>query len=251
MRTTSTLLALASSLLLSAQGRVSTVKTDTGTVVSHYFTTGQLSSTAWTDIDGRWGHSWAYDRSGRVIFDRQTRTIGGHASVTYSYHPNGAVSKAEVSDAPDGGIQWYRSTTTFDKEGQQTGFTEQGMGNEGPIPGPGVRTVRQPPAQPAPQVPEAVREQRLFDNAYFIVARKNCRVSLRPKQASPAAKDIDAVLLKGDTLRGGSYSVGERFEQPLAHVAVTATNAKGRRNFTVQRVDSLQVDAEHRNYYPI
>jgi hypothetical protein len=35
----------------------------------------------------------------------------------------------------------------------------------------------------------------------------------------------------------------------LAHVAVTATNAKGRRNYTVQRVDSVQVDAEHWNYY--
>jgi hypothetical protein len=249
MRALSTLLAIAASLLLSAQGRERRVQTDTGSVLLHYFTTGELSTKAWTDTDNRFGHSWAYDRSGRILFERQTRRIGGHASVDFSYHPNGAVSKAEVSDAPDGGIQWYRSTTTFDPDGRQTGFTEQGMGNDGPIPGPGTRMLTRPPEVTAPAQHEQVREQRLFINEYFVVARKNCRVKLRPTQTSPAAKDIDAVLLKGDTLRGGSYSIGERFDTPLAHVAVTATNAKGRRNYTVQRVDSVQVDAEHRNYY--
>ena len=126
MRTVPTFIALSTSLLLSAQGREQTVKTDTGTVILHWSTTGQLSSKAWMDVADRWGHSWAYDRSGRVIFERQTRKIGGHASVDFSYHPDGTVSKAEVSQAPDGGIQWYRSTTTFDTAGVQTGFTEQG-----------------------------------------------------------------------------------------------------------------------------
>ena len=70
------------------------MKTDTGTVILHWSTTGQLSSKAWMDVADRWGHSWAYDRSGRVIFERQTRKIGGHASVDFSYHPSGAVSKA-------------------------------------------------------------------------------------------------------------------------------------------------------------
>mgnify|MGYP001600905048 CR=1 FL=1 len=250
MRTTSILFALASSLLLSAQGRESIEQTDTGTVVLHYFTTGQLSTKAWTDADGRWGHSWAYDRSGRVIFDRQTRTVGGHASVTYSYHPNGAVSKAEVSDAPDGGIQWYRSTTTFDVEGLQTGFTEQGMGNQGPIPGVGTGVDRKPETlKPVKQ--EVVEEQRMFTSEYFVVATKRCHVHLHPEQTSPASPEIDGIQSKGDTLRGGAYSMGEQWEDPLKHVNVTVTSRNGKRAFKVLRVDTVQVAEDHRRYYVV
>ncbi|MBS1937923.1 MAG: hypothetical protein JSS84_08960 [Bacteroidetes bacterium] len=70
MRTATAFLAFSAPLLLSAQGKESTVKTDTGTVVLHYFTTGQLSTKAWMDTDNRWGHSWAYDRRGYVNFYR-------------------------------------------------------------------------------------------------------------------------------------------------------------------------------------
>ncbi|HRO41033.1 MAG TPA: hypothetical protein PLZ25_14055, partial [Flavobacteriales bacterium] len=216
MRTVIAFLAFSAPLLLSAQGRESILKSDTGTVVLHYFTTGQISTKAWTEANNRWGHSWAYNRQGAVIFDRQTRRIGGHASVDYRYHPNGAISRAEVSDAPDGGIQWYKSTTTFDTAGVQTGFSEDGWDNDGPILRPRV-SPPPTPAQPAYKQ-EEVREQRLFTNEYFVVARKNCRVQLRPKQPSPAAKNLDATLLKGDTLRGGTYSQGERFDPPLGQV---------------------------------
>ncbi len=249
MRTATAFLAFSAPLLLSAQGKESTVKTDTGTVVLHYFTTGQLSTKAWMDVDNRWGHSWAYDRRGKVSFDRQTRRIAGHASVDFRYHLNGAISRAEVSDAPDGGIQWYRSTTTFDTAGVQTGFSEDGWDNDGPILRPRV-SPPPTPAQPAYKQ-EEVREQRLFTNEYFVVARKNCRVQLRPKQTSPAAKNLDATLLKGDTLRGGTYSLGERFDPPLQHVAVTATNRRGQPKYKVIRVDNVQVNAEHRRWYVI
>lgn len=246
MRIPTCLLACTASLLLSAQGPESTVKTDTGTVVLHRFTTGQLSSKAWMDADNRWGHSWAYDRTGKVIFDRQTRKVGGHASVDFRYHPDGAVSRAVYSNMPDGGIQWYKITTTFDTAGVQTGFSEEGRDNDGPI---------RPHVSPAPAPPaykqEEVREQQMFTNEYFVVARKNCRVQLRPKQTSPAAKDMDATLLKGDTLHGGAYSMGERFDPPLQHVAVTATNRRGKPKYKVVRVDSVQVNDERRRWYLI
>lgn len=247
MRIATTLLACTASLLLTAQGKESTMKTDTGTVVLHWFTTGQLSSKAWMDVDNRWGHSWAYDRSGKVIFDRQTRRIGGHASVDFRYHPNGAVSRADYSTMPDGGIQWYKSTTTFDTAGVQTGFSEQGWDNEGPL-HPGI--VKPERTVPKPAIPtKTVMEQHLFTNEYFVVARKNCRVQLRPKQPSPAAKNMDATLLRGDTLRGGTYSMGERFDPPLGQVDVKATNRRGKPKYKVLRTDSVQVGPEHRRWY--
>jgi hypothetical protein len=162
--------------------------------------------------------------------------------VDFRYHPNGAVSRADYSTMPDGGIQWYRSTTTFDANGKQTGFNEEGQDNYGPIP-PHVTTT--PPRK------EYVQEQRLFTNEYFVVNgyRKPVRLKLRPRQTSPAAKNIDATLLKGDTLRGGTYSMGEQWVEPLTQVTVNVKPAKGRKKLGVVRTDTVQVSPEHRRYY--
>ncbi len=242
MRAPQALLALVCSLPTFAQATEKSFATDTGTVILHFFTTGQPSTKAWMDAANRWGHSWAYNKQGQVIFERQTRHFAGHASVVFRYHPNGGISRAEVDDAPDGGIQWFRSTTTFDTAGVQTGYSEQGWDNEGPI-GPQVTTKQ--------YKQQEVREPHLFNNEYFVVARKNCRVQLRPKCPGPAAKDLDATLLKGDTLRGGMYSLGERFGPPLVQVAVTATNRRGKPKYEVQRTDSVQMGPEHRRWYLI
>ncbi|HMN05238.1 MAG TPA: hypothetical protein PKD45_05885 [Flavobacteriales bacterium] len=242
-----TTLACLAALTLHAQGPIETVKNDSGTFVMHRFTTGELSTKEWTDAANRWGRSWAYDREGHMIYQQQTRQFAGHASVDFSYHPNGAVSRAAYSTMPDGGIQWYRSTTTFDEDGKQTGFSEEGWDNDGPL-APGV-------VQPAKPVfePGMVYEQRMFTNEYFVVNayRRPVRVELRPKQTSPAAKDMNATLLKGDTLRGGTYSMGELRVDPLSQVAVNVRPAKGRKKLGVMRVDSLDRSAEHRQYFLI
>lgn len=232
---------------LCAQGRSRTLSTDSGTVVLHYFTNGHVSTKEWMDTDERWGHSWAYDPQGQVIVDHYTRKVAGHASVHFEYHPNGGVSKAEFSDAPDAGIQWYRSITTFDPNGQRTGFSEEGHDDHDLIPNPGL--LKRTPEVPAPPVVE----QRLFHNVYLVVNgdRKPCRVSLRPKAPSPLAQPLDATLLPGDTLRGGDFTLGEVWGDPLQQVAVTATDAKRRKAWTVVRVDTVQVSPEQRSYYLI
>ncbi len=233
-------LTLALPLGLWAQGTEKTATTDTGTVTLHFFVGGGISTKAWTDTTGRWGRCRAYNKHGAVIYEQQTRNVGGHATVWFRYHPNGGISRAEYSTMPDGGIQWYRSITTFDTAGNQTGFWEEGRDNQGPM---GPRLA------PAPAPKQAVRVQHLYTNEYFVVARKNCRVQLRPQQTGPDAKNLDATLLKGDTLRGGIYSLGERFGPPLAHVAITATDRRGRPKYKVLRVDSVQVNAAHRRWY--
>ncbi|HRF80598.1 MAG TPA: hypothetical protein PL070_10980, partial [Flavobacteriales bacterium] len=119
------LMALLPYLLLGQHGRKE-VRTDSGLVVLHHFKTGEVSTREWRDKDDRFGLTTAYDRTGKEIFRFGTRRIGGHASVHFSYHANGAISKAEASDAPDAGIQWFRSTTTFDDQGNQTGYWKEG-----------------------------------------------------------------------------------------------------------------------------
>lgn len=220
MRTFLILVLLFSAFGVRAQGRVRTIETDSGRVVLHRFTTGQVSTLEWTDKDGRFGRSRAYKRDGTVIVDRHTRRIAGHASVHFSYHPNGAVSRSEFSDAPDAGIQWYESITTFDDQGNRTGFSEQGHDDLHVIPRPG--TTFTAPVEPFGPTEEPVREpevaicQKLFVNEVFIVnsTRETAVIRCTPKHPSPALPVGEHMLAGGDTLRLGSYTIGECFIGP-------------------------------------
>lgn len=196
------------------------LRTDSGTVLLHFHATGEVSTKEWMDAADRFGLTTAYDRSGKEIFRYGTRRIGGHASVHFSYHANGAVSKAEASDAPDAGIQWYRSTTTFDEQGNRTGFSEES--NELL-----ERTFTQPiehfvPAEdPAPK-PGVATCQQLFVNEVFLVnaTRQAGKATMKALRSSPALRDSEHTLAPGDTVRLGSYSLGERFAAPESELTV-------------------------------
>lgn len=246
---------LISSSLLHAQGRERTFQTDSGTVVIHYFTDGKVSTRAWTyGPDYRQeGKSWAYDHDGKVLVEWSTRRYAGHSSMDCTYHPNGAVNKVEVSTAPDGGIQWYRGTYTFDEHGRQLNFWEQGHDNEGPIPRPNVRVVTSPEMK-EPYKQEVVEEQRMFVNEVFVVnpTRSACRVFVTPKQPSPALPGGTYTMAPGDTLRIGMYSMGEVFQGPEPHLTLDINEVElDRRRKVVARthLDQVQASAEHRRYY--
>ncbi len=205
--------------LLRAQGRERTFKTDTGTVVVHYFTNGKVSTKAWMDKDDRWGRSWAYGQDGSVIAEFNTRRFAGHSSVHFEYHPNGAVSKVEFSSAPDAGIQWYRSTTTFDEHGHRTGFWEQGHDDLGTIPRPG----RPSEQEQVTAIPDPIPEQRLFVNEVLIVNKTGSSALVRctPTHPSPAFPAKDHLIQAGDSLSVGRYTVGEQFAPPAGQVELT------------------------------
>lgn len=246
-----------------AQPKPRTIATDTGSVVLHYFTSGQVSTKEWRDKDGRWGRSWAYKRTGEVIFEGQTRRFAGHASVRFSYHPNGAVSKVETSDAPDAGIQWYQSTTTFDEAGNKTGFWEQGRDNYGPIPSLRIEPRTWPPQpsdprepeQPPAEVPAPPPCQRLFVNEVFLVnaTRQAGKARVKALQPSPALQDSEHTLAPGDTVRLGSYTMGEIFTEPSKQVSVEVRrvlrNRKKPASLGLLKTTEAAVSAEHRRYY--
>ena len=263
MRRSSLPLLLLLATAAAAQPKERTFSTDTGTVVVRYFTSGQVSTKEWRDKDDRWGRSWAYTKSGAVIFKGQTRRFAGHASVRFSYHPNGAVSKAETSDAADGGIQWHRSTTTFDEEGNRTGFWEEGRDDYGPLPRltmpprtfpPNPSDPREP-GQPGLVEPSPPPCQRLFVNEVFLVnaTRQAGKARVKALHPSPALKDSEHTLAPGDTVRLGSYSMGEAFAPPEKQVNVEVRRAlRNRRKVAAQgvlRTEQVQVGAEHRRYY--
>ncbi len=263
MRSLTTLLALLSVAALSAQIGRRELRTDSGIVVLHYHKSGPVSTKEWRDKDDRFGRSLAYKRDGTVIFEGGTRRIGGHASVHFSYHPNGAVSTAETSDAPDGGIQWYRSTTTFDEDGNRTGFWEYGRDNYGPILRPSAPVRHEPlhpedprlVGQPGHVEPTLPPCQRMFVNEVFLVngTRQAGKATVKSLRPSPALKDSEHTLAPGDTVRLGTYSMGERFAPPAAELTVEVRRALRNRKkpaaLGVLRTDEAPVSAEHRRYY--
>jgi hypothetical protein len=235
-------------LLAKAQIGRKELRTDTGTVVLHFFRSGGVSTKEWTDKDERWGRSWAYKLDGTVLEEHQTRRFAGHASVQYRYHANGAVSRVEYSDAPDGGIQWYQSTTTYDEAGTCTGFAEQGQDDHGPIPGVVV------PGRP--YVQEVVVEQRLFVNEVFVVnpTKRACRVVAKAKHPSPGLPGGTWTMAPGDTVRLGTYSMGEVFTpwNEQLTLAIHQVRLKGGRNAMARiRTDEVQASPEHRRHYVV
>jgi len=89
----------------------------------HKFPNGK-TSTICVIKDDREGYAKAFNFKGEEIYHRYIRRFAGHASVHFQHHPNGMVKKAEYSSHPDGGIQWYRSYTHFDEQGNITSEIE-------------------------------------------------------------------------------------------------------------------------------
>jgi hypothetical protein len=242
MRNIILLLFLTSLAAAQAQVKQRTFKTDSGTVVIHYFGSGQVSTREWMDQDNRWGRSWAYTKSGSVIVEHQTRRIAGHSSVHYQYHPNGAISKAEYSTAPDAGIHW-----------------EQGHDDRGIIPNPRT-TIKRAPDEPEPVVQplqqEVVEEQRLFVNELLVVNPTNAavRVVAAAKHPSPALPGGTWTMAPGDTVRIGAYTMGEAWPDWKEHVELAITQVVlGDRNHAAAmiRTDEAKQSTEHRKLFVV
>ncbi len=118
-------LILFQSFLAAAQLKCkSTNQSDGSTIKQCFHQNGKISTLENWDKDKRFGTIKGYNNQGKELFSHSLRSIGGHASVSLTYFPNGQVEKVYFSDAPDGGIQFYNSTTRFDDKGNQTEFSE-------------------------------------------------------------------------------------------------------------------------------
>lgn len=95
-----------------------TVFSQRDTLHIHYFPNGKVSTFTYIDED-RYGKALAYNLKGEVIYENGTRRVHGSASVRFTHHENGMVKTARYSSHPDGGIQWYRSTTEFNEKGEK------------------------------------------------------------------------------------------------------------------------------------
>jgi hypothetical protein len=117
---------LVQSPALFAQLNCKTAKQSDGSTVKKCFHKNGKASTIETwDKDKRHGTLKGFNKLGKELFSHSLRNYGGHASAQLTYFPNGQVKSIYYSDAPDGGIQYYNSTTQFDEGGNQTSFDER------------------------------------------------------------------------------------------------------------------------------
>lgn len=160
----------------------------------------------------RWGEAIAYDRNGKKIHEWSLRKVAGHASVTFSYYPDGGVKKAYWSSAPDGGIQWYKTTTYFEEDGTVSKELEDKHDRLG---GSGIVQLR---PRRKPVVKQEVAEcATIYSSEFWFenTTKRTVVIKVSHRHRSNEVKEI--VLHPKETKKGGYIIEAERFLSPEAY----------------------------------
>ena len=91
--------------LSTAQLQCKTRRTSTKAITTCLHENGKLASEEIWDLNHTHGQFAGFSNSGEKLFTYYPHTVGGHASVIATYHPNGQLSQVEFRGQPDGGIQ--------------------------------------------------------------------------------------------------------------------------------------------------
>lgn len=171
----------------------------------------------------RWGKAIAYNIHGKQIKEWSLRKIAGHSSVSFSFYKNGAIKKAYWSSAPDGGIQWYKSTTYFDENGKIT--REDKDSREG-LNDPFNRKQLQ---QPTIKTQEVATCAVIYSSEYWFTNTTRSTVSVVAKHKYRNDESSSVILKPGATLKGGYLIEAERFVPPDKYFTFYATQNDRRR----------------------
>lgn len=184
-----------------------------------YFTntkTVWVSTSLCYDKDNRWGKARAYNRKGELIYERELRRVAGHSSVQFTYYESGAVKTASWSSAPDAGIQWYKSYTTFSEDGKITGETSDSY--EGPAthinplqPPTQKPVVKTPPAKPAPATMECAV---IYSSEFWFTNYTPHTVVITATRKYNKSETYTLSLHPKETLKAGQLILAQQFDDP-------------------------------------
>lgn len=180
----------------------------------HYFPSNELSSIIVLE-DNREGFAKAYNLTGKEIYSANIRRYAGHESVEFKHHGNGMVSQANYSSAPDGGIQWYKSTTSFDENGVVTNVQEYSHEN---LLSP-IHVV------PKPIVQEVVECAVIHEN--IIVLHNHCRFSVE-YVFSTNDEPKSVVIQSGEIVEVFTYISAQITQKPSGVYEIQALSKKKR-----------------------
>jgi hypothetical protein len=192
------------------QGSKTFTRKDTVWTIS-YFATGQKSTVIYSLVsDSRWHQLKAYDKSGKVIYERSYGLKHGSSGVDLKYHPNGGIYTAHYTMQPDGGIQHYDVSSYFTPEGKLDHEEDNSLGDDGlrhlqPIysplrtPAPNVQIAPHPLQKPNECIPMPASTEIFLIN--YTSERLHVRSQYTAIQAGPVYYDVDP----SDTVKIGAY----------------------------------------------
>jgi hypothetical protein len=238
----------------------------------HKFPNGK-TSTICVIQDNREGYAKAYNLKGEEIYHRYIRRFAGHASVHFTHHPNGMVKKAEYSSHPDGGIQWYRSYTHFDEQGNITSEIEDNWDTRvtipthfrpdsthfqtpqpvnPPVPNPLAPDINPQPVQPQtvpnpiPTKPETVQCASIHKNRTEFVNHSKHTLLL---SVSHQGKDTIVVLKPGKVYVGPTY-ISAEIASPMGHNVRFQYNPR-KRNVEIEHTLKTESIAQYETVHTV
>ncbi|MFN3343829.1 MAG: hypothetical protein ACK40M_14120, partial [Flavobacteriales bacterium] len=127
-----------------------TQKSDTLVLHKEKYPNGKISAYSYILNSTGNGKAVCYDPQGKIMYQGEVSRNHGHRSVYFQHHPNKVVSKIELSSAPDGGIQWYRTYLFFNEQGVLVNKIEDNWDDRVTVltdPGPGKKEEKPTPKQ--------------------------------------------------------------------------------------------------------
>lgn len=227
------LIALAPALI--AQGTETHYQKPDGNYTYHYFQgSKKISSTLFWPSQGWTGYAVAYNMDGNEIYRQEISRMHMIRTVRFSYHPNGAVSKAEMSWHPDAGIQHGTVTTTFDENGKL--IKEEKWSSEDKLGIPDrpsdIVPIQPNPKKETPQPfkQEIVIESPVYQNTYFIINRtkRSLTVQLLDNTGKPMPEEKykPQTIAPGDTLQGKTLLMAGIHAKPCEYFKLNVTSKK-------------------------
>lgn len=226
------------------------VKAQTDTLHIHYFPNGVVSTFSYLD-DNREGKALAYNFEGELIYEKHIRRIHGSASVSFSHYKNGMVFKANYSSHPDGGIQWYRTYTTFNEKGEV--ISEFNDNYEGPwdnritLPQPDKKEeviLREQPTKPKPKTPnqeqETMKCAAIHENLIEVINHTRFRIEVTFIYKN---QDTTTLLKPGENLNGPTY-ISAEVSRPINESVNFRFTPKRKRKNIIQLVEN-KIVSEH------
>lgn len=204
------------------------------TCANKYFTgTKKVATSHCYDKDNRWGKARAFNRLGQQIYERDLRRIAGHSSVDFTYYESGAVKTASYSSAPDGGIQWYRSLTTFSEDGKITSETHDDYDNRPHVfyrTRPGEHIPDKPVVVTAPPKPTVAECAVIYSSEFWFTNYTPHTVIITATGKYNKSVTFTLSLHPRETLKGGQLILAQQFDDPAKTFDFIVTPLKPGKN---------------------
>ncbi|MFQ3576711.1 MAG: hypothetical protein SNJ77_09780 [Cytophagales bacterium] len=205
-----------------------------------------------------WGYAKAFDREGKLIFNAQTRRVAGHASVHFTFHPNGMVKTAHYTSHPDGGIQWTDIKHHFDENGKETHVDDRSSDLYGrPTIHPTFKIHHEKEEiQPKREVEitkpvkqETITCAEVYETEVYLVnlSKRKTRFSFNSLVKMNNQLNSPIEIAVGDSLKLGSFTEAQMFTHPKERIKFELAT----KNIKVLWDEPQQISKTKRKYYAV